>query len=146
MAMMSLWSISRNLRMIQIWQTALVMTSIVKMSTLSMKPTVLTMNEVPTCQISIRQIPGPLRLPWLEPPSSPIRKMARPRKVMRPHVISLGIISTNTTTTSLSMTVLPYAWCEKISRRLIRIISDLSTKRSNVATCPRKISLPIHIT
>ena len=143
--MMSLWSISRSLRMIQIWQTALAMISITKISTLLMKPTVLTMNEVPTCQISIRQIPMPLRLPWLEPPWSHTRKMGRPRKVMRPRVISLGITSTNTITTSLSMMVLPYAWCEKISRLLIKIISDLSMKKSNEVTCPRKISLLILI-
>ena len=144
--MMSLWLISRNLRMIQTWLTALAMTSIVKMSILSMKPTVLIMNVVPTCQISIRLTPRPLRSPWRERHWSPIRKMARPRKVMRLHVISLEIISTNTITTSLSMTALRYAWCEKISRRLIRIISDQSTKKFNVATYLRKTSLPIRIT
>ena len=141
MAMMSLWSISRSSRIIQTWLTALVMTSIVKISTLSMKPIALIMNAVPTYQISIRQTPMQSRLLWLGPHWLPIRKMARPRKIMRPHVIFLGTISTNTTTTSLSMMALPYVWCEKISRLLIKTISDPSMKRSNVEACPRRISL-----
>ena len=65
-AMMSPLSIYRSSKMIQTWPIALAMISIVKISTLSMKPTALITNEVPTCQIYTKQIPMQSRLLWQE--------------------------------------------------------------------------------
>ncbi len=100
-----------------------------------------TMNVVPTYQIYQVDTKAKIAFDW-----TPLVTYKKDGKTKESQVTTrdiLGTISTNITTTSLSMTALPYAWCEKISRRLIRLISASINEEIQRMTCPRKISLLI---